>query len=442
MRTQFDAEWFALRMLGFAIVLLAPTLSIASVSSGGVEAGAFTARVCHDASCSTPTPGAVNFRPTGTTPITIDDTTGLNGIAWGNDIGWITLNPMGPEGLTINPSSGVISGKAWSQVSGWINFSVSGQTVSINNNGEFAGWAWTGGPLGGWIKFDCGSPSSCVKTDWRPTGARSTPTSGGATGGNGPASGTSTAAVSPSDLCANLPGIQFSTPPGYEISGPNCVPITIDVCANVPGEQSRVPTGYTQDEGGLCFLIADYCPNLPDIQFAVPARYTVDQNGSCVPDSRTSIDRPIAANMRKSLHRPVAGAEIDPERRFPQEALDGGSLVDLCVNIPADQNKMPSGYTLNGSGLCVPRSADYCPNIPGNQSELPTVYSVDDFGRCVAQISPPADNDVPKPIDADANPPPHILSFNFIPAALQLPIISGSPLFQVGSLRSSFPAIR
>jgi hypothetical protein len=66
----------------------------------------------------------------------------LNGIAWGNELGWITLNPTGVDGVTINPTTGALSGKAWSQVGGWINFAPTGQGVSISTSGEFSGWAW------------------------------------------------------------------------------------------------------------------------------------------------------------------------------------------------------------------------------------------------------------------------------------------------------------
>jgi hypothetical protein len=48
-----------------------------------------------------------------------------------------------------------------------VNFRPTNGGVTINGNGEWNGYAWVGGLYGGWIKFDCASPSSCVKTDWR-----------------------------------------------------------------------------------------------------------------------------------------------------------------------------------------------------------------------------------------------------------------------------------
>jgi hypothetical protein len=81
-----------------------------------------------------------------------------------------------------------MSGYAWSGVSGYINFAPTSYGVTINSSGELNGYAWTGGPSGGWIKFDCtgGSTSTCVKTDWRPTAGRTvTPSTGGGGGGGG-----------------------------------------------------------------------------------------------------------------------------------------------------------------------------------------------------------------------------------------------------------------
>jgi peptidoglycan hydrolase-like protein with peptidoglycan-binding domain len=152
--------------VGFAF-LLSFISTDASVSNGTILPGFQTAKVCYDTTCTNKTPGTINFIPSGITPITIADSTGITGKAWGNNLGWIDFKPTG-GGVSINPTTGVLSGTAWSQVSGWVNFSVTGQSVSINSNGEFVGYAWTGGTKGGWIKFDCSIFGACVKTDWRP----------------------------------------------------------------------------------------------------------------------------------------------------------------------------------------------------------------------------------------------------------------------------------
>jgi hypothetical protein len=174
-------------------------------------------------------------------------------------MGWITFDPTGPQGLTINTTTGVISGKAWSQAAGWVNFAPTGQSVTITSTGEFSGWAWAGGPYGGWIKFDCTDGAACVKTDWRPVGSRTVTTIGG--GGNGPVSGSGGGGGSPSDVCWNIAGIQFDVPLGYTQVGNICqvtnAPVAgltsgQDKCLNISDIQTTVPSGMVQDIGGLC----------------------------------------------------------------------------------------------------------------------------------------------------------------------------------------------
>ncbi len=118
-----------------------------SAATGTIDPSFYNAKVCHDVTCTTPTPGVLNFIPTGVSPVLVDDVSGISGKIWGNELGWITLNPTG-AGLELNPTTGAVTGKAWSQVSGWINFSPTGQGVFIDTTtGEFSGWAWTGGGI-------------------------------------------------------------------------------------------------------------------------------------------------------------------------------------------------------------------------------------------------------------------------------------------------------
>jgi peptidoglycan hydrolase-like protein with peptidoglycan-binding domain len=86
-------------------------------------------------------------------------------------------------GVSVNPTSGVLSGKAYANVGSWINFSpmYSGTGpqvgVSLVDNGsgsDFQGWAWVSGAHGGWMKFDCAGTGLCVKTDWRAIPYRTT----------------------------------------------------------------------------------------------------------------------------------------------------------------------------------------------------------------------------------------------------------------------------
>lgn len=152
--------------------------AVASETSGQINTLFASTKICHDNSCSSF--GTINFYPSGSqSKISITDS-GISGYAWGNELGWINFSPSG-SGVSINSDTGAISGKAWSQTSGWINFRPDNSGViadsipigvSITNSGEFYGWAWNGGPYGGWIRFDCNYVASCVKTDWRPTSGR------------------------------------------------------------------------------------------------------------------------------------------------------------------------------------------------------------------------------------------------------------------------------
>lgn len=169
------------QILFLAVVFLCVYRDVfASTSIGSIQAGSLS-RVCKEADCSTY--GNVNWKPTlnanttGANPVVITDS-GITGHIWGDEIGWINLSPAG-SGISVNPQSGVISGYAYASVGSWINFSptsVSGGSrvgVTINSSGQFSGWAYVSGYQGGWMKFDCSQPSTCVTTDWRIQSLRS-----------------------------------------------------------------------------------------------------------------------------------------------------------------------------------------------------------------------------------------------------------------------------
>jgi peptidoglycan hydrolase-like protein with peptidoglycan-binding domain len=172
------------------------TQALASETVGTVVGGFNTTRVCQNSSCSDC--GILNMKPTlnantpGATAVIISDTS-ITGHMWGDEIGWVTIAPTG-SGVTVNPTTGVVTGKAFANVGSWINFSpstVGGGTavgVIINAQGEFTGWAYVSGIHGGWVQFDCAVPATCIKTDWRPLPNR-TVVSGGGGGGGGSGGG-------------------------------------------------------------------------------------------------------------------------------------------------------------------------------------------------------------------------------------------------------------
>ena len=115
--------------------------------------------------------GWVNFGATNSN-IHITDTA-LTGSAWNDNYGWIKLDPTN-SGVK-NTSAGVLSGSAWNDSLGWIDFN----GVTIDSGGIFVGQA-TGDNIGV-LNFSCDNCS--VKTDWRPSSARTVATTPSAGGG-------------------------------------------------------------------------------------------------------------------------------------------------------------------------------------------------------------------------------------------------------------------
>lgn len=164
----------------------------ASETVGSIDPNFSSTKVCYNPACSSYQ--IVNFTPSNGTPVVITDS-GISGDIWFQESSWASLNPV--NGGVTNTPEGVLGGMAWGQAASWINFAPSNGGVSINSNGEFVGYAWVSGISGGWMKFDCGDVTTCIKTDWRPLSARSVapPVSnndnnnnvgGGGGGGNGP----------------------------------------------------------------------------------------------------------------------------------------------------------------------------------------------------------------------------------------------------------------
>jgi hypothetical protein len=89
-----------------------------------------------------------------------DDT--LTGYIWAENAGWIHLNP--PQGGVVNDGYGTLSGYAWGENTGWVNFSPTNGGVTIDPaTGVFSGYAW--GENVGWISFSSTTPVAA--TSWR-----------------------------------------------------------------------------------------------------------------------------------------------------------------------------------------------------------------------------------------------------------------------------------
>jgi hypothetical protein len=110
--------------------------------------------------------GWINLEPGGNggSGVEVSDTA-LTGYAWGENVGWIKFDPS--NGGVTNDGNGNLTGYAWGENVGWINFAPGGGGVAIDpTTGVFSGYAY--GENIGWINF---APSGRqIKTSWRPGG--------------------------------------------------------------------------------------------------------------------------------------------------------------------------------------------------------------------------------------------------------------------------------
>ena len=154
-----------LSVIFFLYVAFVPTTIFAA--TGTIDATSYTSFLCTNVACDA-SGSRIVWRTDNGTAVSVTDTV-LTGHLWGENVGWINLNPS-QSGVT-NTTAGVLGGYAWGQNTGWINFAPTNGGVTISTStGEFSGHAWAQNY--GWIKFDCASGANyCVKTDWRPTGS-------------------------------------------------------------------------------------------------------------------------------------------------------------------------------------------------------------------------------------------------------------------------------
>lgn len=170
----------------YTLCLFSISCSHVSASTGGVMSQtSHSAYVCHNNACTDHS--SINFLPSGGASSVTITGTAITGYAWGNDLGWINFAPSG-SGVTYDSVTGNLSGYAWSSTSGWVNFRPDNAGtvslgipvgVTIQSDGSWYGWAFATGKAGGWIKFDCSVPETCVKVIWNTTAVISSGGGGG-----------------------------------------------------------------------------------------------------------------------------------------------------------------------------------------------------------------------------------------------------------------------
>jgi hypothetical protein len=191
------------------------------------------------------------------------------------------------------------------------------------------------------------------------TGTVTPPATGG--GGNGPVSGSGGAGGSPSDMCWNLSGVQFTVPTGYTQNGGNTCQVTseplasstsLDMCINIPGVQAALPAGYMRDTGGLCVLnvITNAVQTTPvQTKPTRPVVRPVAQTPSApavpLPAPVTTPPNPIERGPASVDIPPLPTEPSSPDATQPPEYIDYNT-------VPVDPNPAPG--TLPGQIVETP----------------------------------------------------------------------------------------
>lgn len=88
-----------------------------------------------------------------------------------------------------------------------------------------------------------------------------------------------------------------------------------------------------------------------------------------------------------------SGVSIKVPCMKPNQRVSQPDIVDLCPNLPGDQETIPNGFIKNSRGDCValppPPAPDLCPNLSGRQETLPAGLIRNDKGDCVRPPPPP-----------------------------------------------------
>jgi hypothetical protein len=245
-------------------------------ATGGIDSGSNSSFLCSNQLCTT---GSKILWTTSNGEAVSVSGTEITGNIWGENIGWINLNPTNSG--VVNTTHGVLSGYAWGQNTGWINFKPTNGGVNIDTStGEFSGWAWA--QNFGWIKFDCASGANyCVKTDWRPT-------TGGSTGGGSSGGGDTNPPPPPTPTCVEL-GTCPPTPTCEEFG--NCPP------APTCEELGNCPIPPNCEELGNC----------PDV--TPPDNNPNDNNNNSEGDSSSNSSVPVVSsivNFIDNINSPIS----------------------------------------------------------------------------------------------------------------------------------------
>jgi hypothetical protein len=84
--------------------------------------------------------------------------------AWGENIGWLNVEPPGDSEPGVQVEDSKLTGYMWGENVGWISLSHSYGGVENDGMGDLTGYAW--GENIGWISFSCQNTASCGIADY------------------------------------------------------------------------------------------------------------------------------------------------------------------------------------------------------------------------------------------------------------------------------------
>ena len=92
--------------------------------------------------------------------------------AYGENVGWLNLEPEGDGGCGVEVGDDELTGYMWGENIGWISLSCTDTDscefisygITNDGNGNLSGYAW--GENVGWISFSCENTESCITVDF------------------------------------------------------------------------------------------------------------------------------------------------------------------------------------------------------------------------------------------------------------------------------------
>lgn len=162
-------------------------------------------------------------------------------------------------------------------------------------------------------------------------------------------------------------------------------PPTVDLCSNLDGNQATVPEGYERDAQ------TNVCTQIPVPDEATAVEPTAKQSEECEVEGTYSI--PATAGVLYLLDgEPLTAGTYDGPVEGVVTAVELEGYV--LTNPDFEYQLLVEAAEACPAEVLPTEAVDVCPNLPGDQEAVPNGYEMED-GRCVrteqAQPKPPAE---------------------------------------------------